>query len=172
MGLPSLSRVTRYDGLIVGSATRSTCGWRIVISPKIPQNSPSCYHFLDAQSGRSFRPLHRYPGPLAWTWRRPFHSCRVASAQAAAPDRESLPATIAESIRVAPHPCRRDGAPGASDSSAPVRHRTEALNAVRRSPSHEQAKVSQTILTESPSEVRPERTERRTHPCGRRNEAA
>jgi putative transposase len=24
----------------------ATCGWRIVISPKIPQNSPSCYHSL------------------------------------------------------------------------------------------------------------------------------
>jgi hypothetical protein len=61
---------------------------------------------------------------------------------------------------------------GASHSSAPVRNRTEALDTARPSPRHEQAKVSQAILTESPSEVGPERTERGTHPCGRRNEAA
>ena len=53
-------------------------------------------------------------------------------------DRESLPATSAESIRVGPHPCRLDGALAASDSSAPFRNRTEAFDTARPSPSHEQ----------------------------------
>lgn len=50
--------------------------------------------------------------------------CGVASPQAATPDCQSLPATIAESVRVGPHPRRLDGALGASTSSAPVRNRT------------------------------------------------
>jgi hypothetical protein len=41
--------------------------------------------------------LHRDPGLLARTWRRPVHSGRVASPQAPTPDRESLQATIAQS---------------------------------------------------------------------------
>src|ERR1700720_2000826 len=61
--------------------------------------------FCDAQCGRSFHPPHRCSGPVARIWRRPFHSCGVASPQAPTPDRESLPATIAESIRVGPRPC-------------------------------------------------------------------
>ena len=83
-----------------------------------------------------------------------------------------LPATIAESIRVGPHPCRLDRALAASNSSAPFRNRAEAVDTASPSQSHEQAKVSDAILTESPSEARPERTGSRTHPCGRRNEAA
>ena len=39
------------------------------------------------------------------------------------------------------------------------------------SQSHEQAKVPHAVLTESPSEARPERSDRRSHSCGRRNEA-
>jgi len=42
----------------------------------------------------------------------------------------------------------------------------------RPSPSLEAAKVPHAVLTKSPSEARPERTECRTHPCGRRHEAA
>ena len=68
----------------------------------------------------------------------------IASPQTPTPDRESLPATIAQSTRVGPHPRRLDGALGASNSFAPIRNRTEAFD----------------------------RTEPRTHPCGRRNEAA
>lgn len=148
---------------------KMTCGWRIIISPMICQGPPAT--ISGAQSGRSLHPFHRYPGPLARTWRRPFHSCGVASPQAPTPDRESLPATIAESIRVRPHPCRLDGALGASNSSAPFRNCTEALDTASPSQSHEQAKVSHAILTETPTEARPERTERRTHSCGRRNKA-
>src|SRR5580693_1890664 len=133
---------------------------------------PVLLPFFDAQSGRSFHPFHCRPGSVARSWRRPFHRCGVASPQTPAPDRESLQATIAESIRVGPHLCRLDGALGASHSSAPVRNCTEARDTARTSPRHEQAKVSQAILTESPSDVGPERTERGTHPCGRRNEAA
>ncbi len=132
---------------------------------------PVLLRFCDAQSGRSFYPLHCYPGPLARSWRRPFPSCGVASPQAPTPDRESLPATIAESTRVGPHPRRLAGALGASNSSSPFRNRTEALDTARPSQSLEQAKVPHAVLTESPTEARPERTERRTHPCGRRNEA-
>src|SRR6516165_1249286 len=131
---------------------------------------PVLLRFCDARSGRSFHPLHRYPGPLARTWRRPFHTCGVASPQAPTPDRESPQAPIAESMRVGPHPRRFDGALGASYSSAPVRNRTEALNTARPPQSLEQAKVPHAVLTESPSEARSERTERRTHSCGRRNE--
>jgi transposase InsO family protein len=149
-----------------------SCGWRIVVSPIIPLDFPSCYDSVDARSGRSFHPLHRDPGPLARTWRRPLHRCRVASPQAPTPDPESLPAPIAESIRVGPHPRRSDGALGAAYSSAPVRHRTQALNPARSSPSLEPAKVPHAVLTKSPSKVRPERTECRTHPCGRGHEAA
>jgi len=132
---------------------------------------PVLLRFCDARSGRSFHPLHRYPGSLARTWRRSFHRCGVASPQAPTPDPESLPAPIAESMRVGPHLRRFDGALGASYSSAPLRNRTEALNTARPSPSLEQAKVPHAVLTKSPSEARPERTECRTHRCGRRHEA-
>ena len=87
------------------------------------------------------------------------------------PDRESLQATIAQSTGVGPHPRRLDGALSASNSSAPIRNRTEALDTARPSQSHEQAKVSHAVLPGSPSEARPEETERRTHSCGRGNEA-
>src|SRR5271165_5394773 len=133
---------------------------------------PVLLRFCDAQSGRSFHPLRRYPGPLARTWRRPFPSCGVASPQAPTPDRESLPATIAQSTPVGPYPRRLDGALAASNPSAPVRNRTETLDTARPSQSHEQAEVSPAVLPGSPSEARPEGTERRTDSCGRRNEAA
>ena len=67
---------------------------------------------------------------------------------------------------------RLDGAVGASNSSAPFRNRTEALDTARPSQSHEQAKVPHAVLTESPSKARPAGTERRAHQRGRRNEAA
>src|SRR5712692_4299928 len=127
--------------------------------------------FCNARSGRSWHPLHCYPGPVARTWRRPFHSCGVASHQAPTPDRESLPATITESTRVGPHPRRTDCAFGASSSSAPFRNRIEALHIAKLSQSHEQAKMPDAVLTETPTEARPEGTEGRTHPCDRRNEA-
>src|ERR1700746_3057924 len=87
-----------------------SCGWRMVVSPIIPWDFPSCYDSADARSGRSFHPLHRDLGPLTRTWRRPLHRCGVASPQAPTPDPESLPAPIAESIRDGPHPRRSDGA--------------------------------------------------------------
>src|SRR6516162_3001873 len=37
--------------------------------------------------------------------------------------------------------------------------------------SHQQAKIPPAVLIEAPPEARPERTERRTRSCGRRNEA-
>jgi hypothetical protein len=36
---------------------------------------PVLLRFYDAQFGPSFHPLHRHPGPVAGTWRRPFPSC-------------------------------------------------------------------------------------------------
>src|ERR1700741_1138709 len=149
-----------------------SCGWRIFGSPLIPWAFPSCYDSADARSGRSFHPLHRDLGPLARTWRRSFHRCGVASPQAPTPDPESLSAPIAESIHAGPHRRRSDGALVASYSSPPLRHRTEALNPARPSPSLEPAKVPHAVLTKSPSEARPERTECTTHPCGRRHEPA
>jgi hypothetical protein len=114
----------------------------------------------------------RYPGPFGRTWRRPFHSCGVASPQTPTLDREPLPATIPQSMRVGPHPGRLDGAVGASDSSAPFPNCTEALDNARTSQSHEQAKVPDAILVEWPTEAGPERAERRTPSCSPRNEAA
>src|SRR5208283_887504 len=73
--------------------------------------------------------------------------------------------------RLGPHPCRLADPLGASNSSSPFRNCTEALDTARASQSVEQAKVRDAILTESPTEARPQRTERRTHSCGRRNEA-
>jgi len=127
--------------------------------------------FFDAQSGRSCYPLDRHAGPVARTWWRPFPGRGVASPETPAPDRESLPATIAQSIRGGPHPCRLAGALGASNPPSPFRNCTEALDTARASQSFEQAKVPDALLHESPSEARSERTERRSHSCGRRNEA-
>jgi hypothetical protein len=117
------------------------CGWRIVNSRTIPQGSPSCYAFCDAQSGRSVYPLDRHLGPVARPWRRPFPSCGVPSPQAPTAHRESLPATIAQSAVVGPRPRRLAGALGASNSSAPFRNCAEALDTASPSQSHEQAKV-------------------------------
>ena len=86
-------------------------------------------------------------------------------------DRDSLTATIAELMHVGPHPRWLNGTLGTSHSTAPFRNRSETFDTASPSQSHEQAKVPRAVLTESPSEARPERSERRTHPCGRRNEA-
>src|SRR6266478_2003188 len=69
-------------------------------------------------------------------------------------------------------PRRLNGTLGTSHSSAPFRNRSEAFDTAWPSKSFEQAKVPRAVLPESPIEARPERTARRTHPCGRRNEAA
>ena len=88
---------------------------------------PVLLPFFDAQSGRSFHPLDRHPSSVARSWRGPFRSRGIASPQTPTPDRESLPATIAKSIRLGPHPCRLDGALDPSYSSSPCRDCTEAL---------------------------------------------
>src|SRR5438094_1099538 len=75
-------------------------------------------------------------------------------------------------MHVGPHPRRLNGTLGTSHSSAPFRNRSEAFDTAWPSHSFEQAKVPRAVLPESPIEARPERTARRTHPCGRRNEAA
>jgi putative transposase len=74
-------------------------------------------------------------------------------------------------VLVGPHPCRFDGALGPPYSSSPFRNCTEALDTASPSQSHEQTKVPYAVLTESTSEARPERTQRRTHPFGRRDQA-
>ena len=51
-----------------------------------------------------FSSISSPPWPVARTWRRPFPGCGVPSAQAPTPDCESLPATIAQSALVRPHP--------------------------------------------------------------------
>src|SRR5207253_3335625 len=73
-------------------------------------------------------------------------------------------------MHVGPHPRRLNGTLGTSHSSAPFRNRSEAFDTAWPSQSFEQAKVPRAVLPESPIEARPERTARRTHPCGRRNE--
>src|SRR5438874_13460041 len=70
---------------------------------------PFLLRFCDEQSGHSVYPFHCYPGPLARSWRCPFHSCRVPYPQAPTLDRESIPATIAEFVHLGPHPRRLDG---------------------------------------------------------------
>src|SRR5437588_3737325 len=75
-------------------------------------------------------------------------------------------------MHVGPHPRRLNGTLGTSHSSAPFRNRSEAFDTAWPSQSLEQAKVPRAVLPESPIEARPERTARRTLPCGRRNEAA
>src|SRR5260370_41461237 len=133
---------------------------------------PTLLLFFDAQSGRSCYPLDCHAGPVARTWWRPFPGRGVASPETPAPDRESLSSTIAQSICGGPRPCRLDGALGPSYSSSPHRNCSEAFDTASRSQSHEQAKVPHAVLTEPPSEARSERTQRRTHPFGGRNEAA
>jgi len=39
------SEGVRLNRVIWSAEIGLTCGWRIVISPNIPQDSPSCYHF-------------------------------------------------------------------------------------------------------------------------------
>jgi hypothetical protein len=63
----------------------------------------------------------------------------VASPQTPTPDRESLPATIAESVGMGPHPGRPAGAFDASNSSAPFRNCAEAFDTARSSQSLERA---------------------------------
>src|SRR5207302_8005619 len=138
----------------------------------IPLGFPFLLRFCDEQPGHSFYPFYCYPGPLARSWRRPFHSCGVSSPQAPTLDSGSLTATIAEFMHVGPRPRRLNGTLGTSHSSAPFRNRSEAFDTAWPSQSFEQAKVPRAVLPESPIEARPERTARRTHPCGRRNEAA
>jgi hypothetical protein len=79
---------------------------------------PVLLPFFDAQPGRSFHPFDCRPGSVARSWRGPFRSRGVASPQTPTPDRESLPATSAESIRVGPHLRRLDGALAASNKAA------------------------------------------------------
>src|SRR3984957_8477066 len=148
-----------------------TCGWRIVVFPRIRRNFRILLRFCDARSGRPFDPFHRYPGSSARTRRWPFPRCRVASAQASTPGPESLPATSAESVRDGPDLCWLAAALAASHSRAPLCHCAEALDPDRPSPSHVQEKVPHAVLPQSPSQARPEGTECRTHPCGCGNEA-
>src|SRR5256886_15283112 len=74
-------------------------------------------------------------------------------------------------MHVGPHPRRLNGTLGTSHSSAPFRNRSEAFDTAWPSQSLEQAKVPDAVLPGSPPSARPERSERRTHPCGSRNEA-
>jgi hypothetical protein len=81
---------------------------------------PALLPFFNASSRSPFDPFNRRPDPVVPTW-RPFPRCRVPSARTPAPDRKSLPATIAQSILVGPRPCRLDGALDPSYSSSPCR---------------------------------------------------
>jgi hypothetical protein len=89
-------------------------------SAHISVGFPFLLRFCDEQSGHSFYPFHCYPGPLARSWRRPFHSCGVPYPQAPTLDRGSLAATIAEFMDLGPHPPRLNGTLGTSHSSAPT----------------------------------------------------
>ena len=131
---------------------------------------PFLLRFCDEQSGYSVYPFPCYPGPLARSWRRPFHSCGVPYPQAPTLDRDSLTATSAEFVHVGPYPRWLNGTLGTSHSSAPFRNRSEAFDTAWPPQSLEQAKVPPALLSESPSEAGPERSVRRTHPCGHRNE--
>jgi hypothetical protein len=75
------------------------------------------------------------------------------------PDRESLPATIAESIRVGPHPCWLDGSIGASNSSVPFHNCTEALATARPSESHPKSREMRGINSLRPRALPKERSD-------------
>ena len=122
---------------------------------------PALLPFFNASSLRPFHPPNRRPDPVVPTRRRPFPRCRVPSSQTPTPDPESLPTPISQSILVGPHPCRLDGALDPSYSSSPFRNRSEAFDTAWPSQSLEQAKVPRAVLPESPTEARPERSERR-----------
>src|SRR5260370_28921930 len=87
---------------------------------------PAPLPFFNASSRRPFHPPNRRPDPVVPTWRRPFPRCRVPSAQTPALNRKSLPATFAQSILLASHPCRLDGALDPSSSSSHSRDCTHA----------------------------------------------
>src|SRR4029077_2655325 len=119
---------------------------------------PFLLRFCDEASGDSLNPFPCDPGPLARSWRRPFHSCGVPYPQAPTLDRGSLTATIAEFMHLRPHPRRLNGTLGTAHSSAPFRNRSEAFDTAWLSQSLEQAKVPRAVLPESPTEAWPERT--------------
>src|SRR6266513_4602234 len=109
-----------------------TCAWRIVISPMIHQDFPSCYY-------SSIRNLADLVIHLIATLARLLGPGGVRSLVA-----ESLllkhqllivnrSATIAQSIRCGPHPCRLAGALGASNPPSPFRNCTETLDTARAS---------------------------------------
>jgi hypothetical protein len=127
----------------------SACGWRIVVSPIFPSDFPSCYdsamnnlvilfiHFIAT--------LARLLGP---------GGVRSIVAESLILKHQllivkSLTATIAEFMRVGPHPRRLDGALGTSYSSAPFRNRSEAFETAWPSQSYEQAKVPRAVLPDS-----------------------
>src|SRR4029077_11805798 len=102
--------------------------------------------FCDEQSGHSVYPFPCYPGPLARSWRRPFHRCGVPYPQAPTLDRDSLTTTIADFIHIEPNPARLNGTLGTSHSSAPFRNCTEAFDTAGPSQIHEQRKVPDAVL--------------------------
>jgi hypothetical protein len=99
----------------------------------IPQDFPSCCY----SSMRSLAVLviHLIATLAQLLGPGGVRSLVAASPETTAPDRESLPATIAQSIRGGPHPGRPAGALGASNPSSSFRNCTEALDTARASQS-------------------------------------
>ena len=148
-----------------------TYGWRIVISPMIPQDSPPCYHssmrHLVVLFIHFLAALARLLGPggvrsIVAESLLLKHQLLLLNR----PGQRSPP-----SLRVGPYSCRRAGTVDSTNSSAPFRNCTEAFDTASPSQGLEQAKVPHPVLPESPSEARPEGPEPRTYSCGRRNEA-
>ncbi len=109
-----------------------TCSWRIVISPKIPQDSSFCYDSLMRNLAVLFihfiAVLARLLGP---------GGVRSLVAESLLLKHQililNLPKTISQSTRVGPDPRWLDGALGASNSSAPFRNRSEAFDTASHS---------------------------------------
>src|SRR6516164_11591030 len=156
--------------VFAGAGTGVACAWRIVISPMIPQDFPSCYHSsmrnLAVLLIHLIATLARLLGPggvrslVAESLLLKHQLLIVNRSRQRSPNLSAGDRILAGLLALLVRPTR-----------LPFCNRTEALDTASHSQSHEQAKIPHAVLIEAPPEARPERTDRRTRSCGRRNEA-
>src|SRR5258707_7023868 len=149
-------------------ATGATCSWRIVISPKIPQDSPSCYDSLMRNLAVLFihfiAVLARLLGPggvrslVAESLLLKHQILILNRSRKRSPNLHASDRILAGLMALLVRPTR-------------LLRSAIVLKPSTRAKSLEQRKVPDAVLPASPPAARPERSERRTHPCGGRNEA-